>query len=160
MSKLTDRQRDALHIVEQHGPLTPRDLDRQGFSASVDAARLQLTRLEKRRFVEATYTESDGGGRAYRITEKGAEALAAAHGEREPEQPAKPRKLRVGDTVEQHAADPTRGAMPNRVGDHAKVVGMGKSRVHVRFGDYDYDAGIRHHHAIGFECLRLAESGA
>lgn len=80
-SHITARQHAVLHVVEQHGPVTGSEVHYHGFTVSAEAARASLSRLEARKFVDAHYT---GGsrGRAYVITPRGSEALAAYDGER------------------------------------------------------------------------------
>lgn len=78
---ITPRQHAVLHVVETHGPITPVEVDRHGFTASESAARASLSRLEARRLVAAEYTTSRGGGRAYVITKRGCAALLAFDGE-------------------------------------------------------------------------------
>jgi DNA-binding PadR family transcriptional regulator len=75
--RITARQHAVLHVVQEHGPITAREVDRHGFTASEGAARASLSRLETRGLVDADYTAHGGRGRGYTITSKGASALAA-----------------------------------------------------------------------------------
>jgi predicted ArsR family transcriptional regulator len=62
--KLTRLQEDVLFVVEQNGPVTPRDVAYH-LPIGEASARGVLARLEHRGLVEATYTGRREGGRAY-----------------------------------------------------------------------------------------------
>lgn len=83
--RITARQHALLHIVETHGPITPADVHYHGFTVSESAARASLSRLERRKLVEAEYTTSSGCGRAYVVTVHGASVLAMFDAEHETE---------------------------------------------------------------------------
>lgn len=75
---LSRRQQDTLHVVSQYGPLTASDV---AYHLLIDtsAARYDLSRMERLRLVEATYTNVQEGhrGRGYVVTERGEEVVRA-----------------------------------------------------------------------------------